>query len=58
MEAFATVALLQMTEARRFADAKAVDQYHRTHDPGNPRVILFGSMAALVGLILLVLTPL
>ena len=58
MEALATVALLQMTGTRRFADAKAVDQYYQTHDPGNPRVILFGSMAALVGLILLVLAPL
>ena len=58
MEALATVALLHMTMAPRFPNAKAVDQYYQTHDPGNPRVILFGSMAALVGLILLVVAPL
>ena len=58
MEASQTFVLLQMATAPRFADAKAVDQYYQTHDPGKPRVILFGSMAALVGLILLVVAPL
>ena len=54
MEARATVALLHMPTATRFASAKAVDQYYQALDPGNPRVMLFGSMAGVVGLILLV----
>lgn len=58
MEALATIVLLQMTGSPGFPDAKAVDQYYQTHDPGKPRVILFGSMAALVGFILLVVAPL
>jgi len=58
MEALATVALLQMATAPRFANAKAVDQYYQAHDPGNPRVILFGSIAAVIGVIFVVLIPL
>ena len=60
MEALATVALLQMATAPQFANAKAVDQYYQAHDPGDPRVVLFGSMAALVGLIffVVILAPL
>jgi hypothetical protein len=54
MEALATVVLLQMATAPRFANAKAVDQYYQDHDPGNPRTVMFGSMAAVIGVIFLV----
>jgi hypothetical protein len=60
MEALATVALLHMPTAPRFANAKAVDQHYQAHDPGVPRVVLFGSMAAVIGLIfcVVILAPL
>ena len=54
MEALATVALLQIATAPQFANAKAVDQYYQAHDPGNPGVILFASMAAVIGIIFVV----
>jgi hypothetical protein len=59
MEALATVALLRMTTAPRFPNAKAVDQYYQAHDPGNPRVVFFSSMAAVIGIIfaVVILTP-
>jgi hypothetical protein len=54
MEALATVALLQMTTAPRFPSAKAVDQYYQAHDPGDPSVVLFGSLAAIIAIIFVV----
>jgi hypothetical protein len=54
MKALATVVLLQMATAPRFVNAKAVDPYYQAHDPGNPRTIRFGSMAAVIGAIFLV----
>ena len=52
--ALGVVALLQWPSAPRFGNAKDVDRYYQALDPGNPRVMLFGSMAGVVGLILLV----
>jgi hypothetical protein len=54
MEALATVALLRMTTAPRFRNAKAVDEYYKAHDPGSPRIVLFGSMAAVIGIVFVV----
>ena len=54
MEALATVVLLQMATAPRFANAKAVDRYYQAHDPGNRRMVLFGSTAAVIRIIFLV----
>jgi hypothetical protein len=61
MEALATVTLLHMATAPRFPDANAVDRYYQAHDLGEPpRVVPFGSMATIIGLIffVLVLVPL
>jgi hypothetical protein len=60
MEALAAVALLHMSTAPRFSNAKAVDQYYQAHDYGSPRLFLFGSIAAVIGVIFVavILAPL
>ena len=56
MEALATIALLQMTTAPRFANAREEDRYFQAHPHSHPRLFLvpFVSMAAVIGLFLLV----